>query len=340
MIRKTLLSLAAAALVGGQALAPEARADAIADFYKQNRVTIIVGFTPGGGYDAYARLVARYIGDHVPGKPQILVQNMPGASSLTAVRYILEIAPQNGTQMVAFNPGLIAPALADREKAPVDFSRMRFVGSATSDVRVCYYWHETGIRSLEDLFARDEVIMGATAAGSNSYINGRLLANLFGANIRHITGYPGSAEQRIAIERGELHGDCGAWGSVPANWLENNLVVPIVRFSSAEVPGMPPLPYILDRAKSQEDRQILNLILSSAEVGRPFGMGPNVPEDRLGALRTGFDAMIKDSAFLEEAERTRREIIGPMSGAEVEAAIRDLYATPREVVMRAVEVIK
>ena len=331
-MRKVLcLSIALTATVG---LAVPTMADAVSDFYKGKRVNVIVGFSPGGGYDAYGRLFARHIPKHIPGKPNVIVQNMPGASSMKAVKYLTATAPQDGTVTTIFNPGLIAQSLSTPDKIDIDFSTLRFIGSATSDVRVCYFWHETGIKSMEDLLKRDQVVMGATAIGSNSYINGALLRNMFGAKIKHVSGYPGSAEQRIAIERGELQGDCGAWGSIPANWLKDGKAVPIVRFSKAEVDGMPKLPYIMDLAKSKEQRQILNLVLSSAEIGRPFAVGPKVPDDRLTALRSAFDKMIKDKDFVTEADKSRREIIGPMSGAEVEAMIKEIYATPKNIVSK------
>ena len=310
------------------------------DFYAGKTVKIAVGFSPGGGYDAYGRLVARHIGQHVPGKPTVIVQNMPGASSMKAVKFLDAGAPADGTVMTIFNAGLISQSLTSPDKVTVDFTKLRFVGSVTSDVRLCYFWGATGIKTWEDLLKRKEVVMGATAVGSSSYINGRVIKNMFGANIRHVLGYPGSTEQRLAIERGELDGDCGAWGSTPAHWIRDGKINMVVRFSRAAAPDMPKMPYILDLARNAEERQILNLILAPSEIGRPFVMSAKVPEARFAVLRGAFRAMIKDEAFLAEAAKGRREVIGPMTGEEVEAAIRDIYAAPKAVIARASEMVK
>jgi tripartite-type tricarboxylate transporter receptor subunit TctC len=335
VIRSNLRGLSLAAAFG-LAAALNVTAAAAEDFYKGKRLTVVVGFTPGGGYDAYARLIARHYGRLIPGEPAVVVQNMPGAGSLTAVKYLSTTAPQDGTIMTAFNPGLIAQSLSTPQEVDIDFTKeTRFVGSATSEVRICYAWHASGVKTVEDLLKRDQFIVGATTKGSSSYINSSLLKNLLGAKIKHVVGYPGSAEQRLAIEQGELEGDCGAYGSIPEEWIRDKKIFPLVKFSRASVAGMPPMPAILDLVKTTEQKQILNLLLSASEIGRPYVVGPKVPAERLEILRRAFDRMIKDKEFLEEAEKTNREVIGPMSGEEVEAALKDIYATPKEIVAKA-----
>lgn len=336
MIRSSLRLLSLAAAFGLAAALNVASAEAAEDFYKGKRLTIVVGFTPGGGYDAYARLIARHYGRLIPGEPNIVVQNMPGAGSLTAVKYLSTTAPQDGTVVTAFNPGLISQSLSSPQEVDIDFTKeARFVGSATSEVRICYAWHASGVKTIDDLLKRQEFIVGATTKGSSSYINSSLLKSLLGAKIKHVVGYPGSAEQRLAIERGELEGDCGAYGSIPEEWIRDHKAIPLVKFSRASVANMPPMPHILELVKTTEHKQILNLLLSASEIGRPYVVGPKVPPERLDILRRAFDRMVQDKEFLAEAEKTNREVIGPMSGEEIEASIKEIYATPKEIVDKA-----
>ncbi len=313
---------------------------ATAQEFKGKQMKVIVGFSPGGGYDAYGRLLARHIGNFIPGKPGVIVQNMPGASSMKAVKFLDAGAAVDGTTMTIFNPGLITQSMTNPKKVTVNFAKLRFVGSVSSDIRVCYYWGKTGIKTMDDVFKRPKIVMGATAIGSSSYINGALLRNMFGAKIKHVLGYPGSAEQRIAIERGELDGDCGAWGSTPANWIKDKSINLVVRFSKASAPDMPAVPYIMEFAKTPEQKQILSLILAPSEIGRPFVMSAKVPAAPLATVRKAFMTMVKDKAFLAEAEKGNREVIGPMSGEEAEAAIGDIYNTPPAVIAKVGEMIK
>jgi tripartite-type tricarboxylate transporter receptor subunit TctC len=333
-IRLTL-ALAATVLAGTAALRAEA-----ADFYQGKQINIIVGNSPGGGFDDHGRLLAQFLGRHVPGNPTIIVQNMPGAATLKSIQYVSLSAPQDGTSMALFNPNLVVESITDAKKIETDFTKLHFVGSATGEIRVCYTWHTTGIKTFEDFLKADQVIMGATTQSSNSYANSALLKNLFGAKIKHVLGYPGSTEQQLATERGELQGGCGGWTGLPADWVKGNKVVPFVRYSQATVEGMPPVPYILDKARSPEDRQLLNLILATAEFGRPYVMGPGVPRDRVQILQKAFDDTMKDKDFLAAAAKIGVEIQGPMSGPRIEAIVKEFYATPASVVARIATAIQ
>lgn len=196
------------------------------------------------------------------------------------------------------------------------------------------------MKTFEDVRNAKEFVMGATSQSSSSYVNSALLKNVFGFKIKHVLGYPGSAEQRLAIERGELHGDCGAWGSIPANWLKSGKVVPFIRYSTATAEGMPPVPYILDKARNNEEKQVAKMVLVSSEIGRPFAVGPKVPADRLKILRTAFNAMVKDKEFLAEAVKSRREIIGPTTGEQDEATSKELCETPKRVIAKVATAVK
>ena len=336
MISLRILGAAAAASV----FICAAQGAAVAQDFKGKTIRVIVGFSPGGGYDAYGRLIGRHLGKQIDGKPTVIVQNMPGAGSMTAIRYLDAGGPKDGTAMTIFNPGLITQSLTDPKKAPIDFTKLRFVGSASSDIRLCYVWGKTGIKSMEDFLKRPQIVMGGTTSGSSAYVNGALLRNMFGAKIKHVLGYPGSAEMRIAIERGELEADCGAWGSTPQSWIKDKKINMLVRFSKASAPDMPQMPYIMDFAKGAEQRQILNVILAPSEIGRPFVQSAKVPAQALATLRKAFVDTVKDKAFMAEADKGNREIIGPMSGEEAEAAVREIYATPKAVIAKVGGMIK
>ena len=221
----------AASLVAAPALV---RAD---DFYKGKTLTIIVGFTPGGGYDSYARALARFIPDHIPGHPTVIVQNEPGAGSLVAVRSLNFTQPKDGTVMVTFNPGLITQSVVQPEMVNLDFRKYAWVGIATPDFRVCYGYGPNGVSSWDDMMHRKEFILGGTGKGSGNYINGATLREVFDAPVKQVLGFPGSAEMRLAIERGELDGDCGSLSSIPAEWLRDNMAHPFVRFTKERAAG-------------------------------------------------------------------------------------------------------
>src|ERR1700687_70303 len=230
--RALLLTFMAASLV---AAAP-VRAD---DFYKGKVFTIVVGFSPAGGYDNYARVLSRYIGNHIPGNPTVIVQNMPGAGSLTSVRYLNLTAPKDGTVMVIFNPGMVTQSIVQPERVNLDFRKYAWVGVVTPDYRVCYGYGPEGVSSRDDMMDRQVFILGSTGKGSGNYINGATLREVFHAPVKQVLGFPGSAEQRLAIERGELDGDCGSYSSVPLEWIKEGQVHSFVRFTRQRVDEIP-----------------------------------------------------------------------------------------------------
>src|SRR5712691_449189 len=282
-----------AALTACLLLTAPAAAQDVATFYKGKTLRIVVGFSPAGGYDLYARLLARHLSRHIPGNPTIVVQNMPGAASLKSVQYLSAGAPTDGTAMVTFNPGLITQSLTSPDKVPVKFLDYAGIGNVSEDFRVCFTWNATGVRSWQDFLAKDRLVFGNTGVGTSAYIDDRMLSDLFGAKLHAVMGYPGSADKRIAIERGELDGDCGSWTSLPDDWLRDNKITLLVRFSRTLLPDMPQnLPYGGDLLTDPKKKQILNLLAAGAVVGRPYIAPRGVPPDRLAALRAAFDAKI------------------------------------------------
>jgi tripartite-type tricarboxylate transporter receptor subunit TctC len=325
--RSALLPLVLAGLMAAPALAD--------DFYKGKNFTIVVGFSPGGGYDSNARGVARYLSSHIPGNPTVIVQNMPGAGSLTSVRYLDVNAPKDGTVMTAFNPGLVTQSIVQPEKVQLDFRKFAWVGVVTADFRVCYGFGPKGVRSWDDMMARKEFILGSTARGSGNYINGATLREVFHAPIKQILGFPGSAEQRLAIERGELDGDCGSYSSIPPEWIRDGLAHPFVRFTEKRPPEVPESAVFVGTfAKTEEQKQILNVLDAADEVGRPFVMSKQAPADHVAIIRKAFNETMKDKAFLADMEKQQFPVL-PLTGEEAEVIVNKMMSAPPEVLAKA-----
>jgi len=317
--------------------APATAQDA-ASFYRGKTVRIVVGFSSGGGYDVYARVLARHLARHIPGSPSVIVQNMPGAASLKSVQYLTAGAPADGTLITTFNPGLITQSLTVPEKVGLSFLDFAWIGNVSEDFRVCYTWNGTGIRTWQDLLARPKVNFGNTGVGTSAYIDNRILSELFGIRMNMVMGYPGSADKRIAIERGELDGDCGSWTSMPEEWLRDSKITVHIRFSRALVPGMPASAAAArDLLSDPKKQQIFALLTAAAVIGRPYIAPKAVPPDRLAALRAAFDATMKDPEFLADSER-QRLLVTPMTGAQVASLIAELYRTPPDIVAAAREI--
>jgi tripartite-type tricarboxylate transporter receptor subunit TctC len=305
------------------------------DFYRGKTINIVVGFSAGGGYDVNARAVSRYLGKYVPGNPSVIVQNMPGAGSLTSVRYLDATAPKDGTAVTVFNPGLVTQSVVEPEKVNVDFRKLSWVGIITADFRVCYGFGPSGVKSWADMMSRKEFILGSTAKGAGNYINGASLKHVFNAPVRQILGFPGSAEQRIAIERGELDGDCGSFSSIPVAWINERKAHPFVRFTEkrpAEIPDS--ATFINTFAKTEEQRQLLNVLNAADEIGRPFIVSKQVPAERLTILRNAFNATMKDPAFLAEMEKQQLPV-HPLSGEEAEAVVARMANVPPQIAAKA-----
>ena len=310
------------------------------DFYKGRTITIFVGSPVGGGFDINARMLARHIVRHIPGRPDVIVSNMLGAGSLTAIRHIDNVAAKDGTAIVNFNFGLIGISKLRPDRAPVDFRKFAWIGSISQDLTMCYTWHALGITSLAELKARKGVHFGLAAPGGNEDINAKILRNVFGVPIKQVGGYPGSAEQRLAIQRGELDGGCGSWNSLPVDWVRQKLINPVYRTGPTAAPDMPPgLPYVLDLAPSPHDRAVIRLLTAHNELGRPFVLAGAVPADRVETLRTAFAATMADPEFIAEAEKLRMPV-SPRSAAAALRIVEDIYTAPDDIVATARKVIE
>src|SRR5437773_1977178 len=291
-----LLAVSALALLA----LPAARSSVAQDaksFYTGKTLKIIVGLPPGGGADAYARLVQRHLGRHVPGAPAIVTQNMPGAGSLRSVMS-LNTSPDDGTVLAHFSSALLTEAITMPDRVKLDFRSYAWIGNVSEDVRVCYVRSATGVRTWQDMLARKEVIFGATAAGNAGNVDTAMLRNLFGVKVKQVQGYAGSADKRLAVERGEIDGDCGGWTSVPDDWLRDKKINIVVRLSPTLVPGLDrSVPFGGDLVKNERDRKLYDFLIAPERLGRLFMVSNKVPADRVATLRAGFDGMVADPKF-------------------------------------------
>jgi len=308
------------------------------EFFKGKTVTLVVGYSAGGGYDQYARALARHLGSAIPGNPSVVVQNMPGAASLTAVRYLDASAPKDGTVVTTFDPGLITESFAAPELFKVRFSDYQWIGTMLRDIRICYAWAATGIKSWDDMMKRKEFLIGTTAKGSNAYVNGAILRKLFNAPVRQIAGYPGSNEQRLALERGELEGNCGSWSAMPQDWLVHGKINPLVRFSPKRPDDMAAsVPFIGDLATTAEQTDLLAVLDASAELGRPFIVAKAVPRERVNVLQAAFRAALDDAAFRAQAQSLP---LDPVPGEEAATIINKIYSASPELARKVKEVLE
>jgi len=334
-IRGWGLAMACLGAIGVWTCPTQTAAQDAAEFYRGKNVRVIVGFSSGGGYDQYARLFVRHAGRHTPGAPTYIVQSMPGAASLKSVVYLEQGAPADGTAIVTFNPGLISQSLTIPERVNVDFRRFAWIGNISEDFRVCFMWGAKNIKTFDDVKAAKEIVFGTTGVGTSAYIEGRMLDEIFGVKLRQVQGYPGSADKRIAIERGELDGDCGSWTSLPDDWVRDRRINLFVRFSRNLTADMPKdVVYAGSMITDPEAKATYDLLMSGAEIGRPYIGPPTMPKDRVAALRAAFDATMKDPEFLADAAKQRLEI-NPQTAEEVAQQLDAIYHTPMVAIKRA-----
>jgi tripartite-type tricarboxylate transporter receptor subunit TctC len=308
-------------------------------FYRDRTLTLVVGYGVGGGYDVYARLLARHLARHIPGAPHVIVQNMPGAGSLTALRHQEAIGAKDGTVVTLFDFVQIINARLNPQRTKLDFARYRFIGSISEDLSVCYVWHTRGIDTLDDLRKAPVVHMGLTAAGSMQDIRFKVLSRMLGVKVKPVLGYAGTAQQYIAIERGELDAGCGGWSSLPPHWRAEGQIRPLVRLVPTVADNMPKyVPYAGDLVDNVRDRRVLRLLGNPAQLGKPFVTSAAVPDERVAILRAAFEAAMRDPQLLAEATKLLVDI-SPKSAAEATAIIDDINAMPAEIVDMARRVI-
>jgi len=311
-----------------------ARADEVADFYRGRSVTLFIGYSAGGGYDAYGRVLARHLDKHIPGGPSVVVQNMPGAGSLRCANFLYNLAPRDGTAIGHFSRGLAMEPLIGTSPTQFDARRFGWLGSGTDEVSIFVTWHSSAVKSWDDALIKPFTVAGE-GSGSDPDVFSAVLKNAFGARLKLVSGYPGSAEVALAIERGEVDGRVGwSWSSLKLlkpDWVAGQRVNFIVQIALNKSQELAQAPLILDFADTERKRQILRLVLSRQPMARPFAAPPGLPQDRLRALRKAFDATMADPEFLAEAKHRGLEV-NPVSGSEIDRLVDELYSTPPDIV--------
>ena len=314
---------------------PAAAQDDVAAFYKGKTVRLLVGIGVGSGYDINARLLARYLPKYIPGNPTVIVQNQPGAGSLSMTNQLYAGGPFDGTAIGASFNGLPTTPLLQPGGARFEAVKLNWVGSTNRETQAMYVWHTAPIQTLGDLTST-EMIVGAQAPGSTQYDYPKLAEKLFGWKFKVITGYEATPKIHLAMERGEVHGTWANWSTLKAiagQWIDEKKIRILAQWALRKHPELPGVPLILEHARTEEQKQALDLALARLEFGRPFFMPPNVPAERVDAIRRAFDATMKDKEFLGEADKLKIEI-DPLAGEQVAALIEQIYKTPAETVAR------
>jgi len=320
------------------------RADAVADFYQGRTITVFVGFGPGGGYDAYAQLLASHIRRHLAGSPTVIVKHMPGAGSLVLMNHLANVAPRDGTAFgipaanAAFSPLIGSPQ--ERASAKFDATKLHWLGSLEKFTPIGIAWHTTGFKTLQDVRTR-ELKFGSSGPASGSEIYAQLLNEMLGAKLKPVRGYRGSSDITLAMERGELDGFVGwCWTCMKADkpqYLSDRLVNVFVQIGLDPEPEMKGIPSLLELIDNPQDHGAARLILANLAMARPFVAPPDVPIERIEALRGAFNATAADPAFLVAAKRAGRAI-SLFKGGEIDTLLKESYSLPEAIIRRAVEV--
>jgi tripartite-type tricarboxylate transporter receptor subunit TctC len=322
--------------------APFASAQSPADFYKGRNVDLYIGYSVGGAYDLYARVIARHLGKHIPGNPTIVPKNLEGAGSLRLANWLYNVGPKDGTALATIGRGTAFDPLLGSKGAQFQADRFTWIGSANNEVSVCVAWKTSGITRLEDVLAK-ELIVGGTGQAADTDQFPRVLNGVLGTKFKIVTGYPGGNDVTLAMERGEVKGRCGwSWSSVVAThkrWIDDKSIIVLAQLSLDKHPDLPDVPLIMDFAKGEDQQRMFKLIFARQVMGRPYLAPPGVPADRAEALRKAFMATMQDPDFLAEAEKSQLEI-NPVAGGEVEKLVKDLYQTPKALADKAAEFIR
>jgi tripartite-type tricarboxylate transporter receptor subunit TctC len=312
-------------------------AAAQAGFYKGKNIDLIISTGVGGGLDANARVVARHLGNHIPGNPTIVPKNLPGAGHIKAANFVFNVAPKDGTVIATFIPVFVLAQVLDRGAAQFDPAKFEWLASTSSNNSTLWVWHTAGVNSVEEA-TKKQVLMGATAPGSYTMIYPTVMNSIVGTKFKLISGYQSAADVGLAIERGEVQGRAGNnFNSLKAEsgeWLRSGKIKLIAQVGLERDPEYPNLPLMSDFAKSDSDRQILKLFSTDVVIGRPFVTSPGVPAERVALLRKAFADMMKDPAFLKDAATAGLDVTA-VDGVRIQKIVADLVATPADVVAKA-----
>ena len=327
-----------AALLAG---ACSALAQSPADFFRGKTLTMLIGYTSGGGYDLYARVLSKHMGRHIPGSPSIVPQNMPGAGSLRVANVLYNTASKDGLTIGMIGRGMAMEPLIGASQPQYDARKFTWLGSGSDQVSLCATWNTSPVKGWSDMLTTPFTV-GGEGSGSDPDMFAMMIRNLFGVKVRLVSGYPGGNEINLAMERGEVDGRCGwSWSSIKItkpDWVAGKKINLVLQMALKKSPELADVPLIMDFAHSERERQILRLILARQQMGWPFLAPPGLPPERAQALRQAFDATMKDAEFLAEAKQRQMDV-NPMSAADIDRLVSELYQTPQDVVAAAKAVI-
>jgi tripartite-type tricarboxylate transporter receptor subunit TctC len=325
--------LGAGLLLASLALAP-ACAQSVADFYRGKTVNVLIGVGVGGEYDLQARLVARHLGKHIPGNPGVVPQNMTGAGGIKMANYLFAQAPRDGTYIGMLGNNFAATQAVGGQGVQFDVVKFRWLGTIAPVIETMAVWHTAGVKTIEDV-RRKEVVAGASGKGAITFIYPSMMNELLGTRFKIVTGYAGGNEINLAMERGEVQARNNTWSSwkaTKAAWLKDGKINVIVQ-AGPRAPDLE-VPSVEDLARTPDERKLIELVVSGTRLGRPMATTPDVPEDRLAALRAAYRATMADPAFLAEAANLNFEV-APVYGEDMQKIVGEVMSTPKELAARA-----
>jgi tripartite-type tricarboxylate transporter receptor subunit TctC len=339
MFRPTLTALLAAPIIASSAL--PAAADAVADFYRGKTIQMIIGVSAGGDYDLRARLLARHLSKHIPGNPKIVPQNMLGAGGLVAANWMANVAPKDGTALLAISSNLPVGQAVGLDGVKYDVRKLSYIGNTTDSPNVINSWHTTGITRIEQVMEK-ELVVGATGRSSGSYYYPAALNAFAGTKFKIVFGYRGGADVNIAMERGEVGGRgsnlWASWVSTRPQWLAEKKIHMLVQIALKRHPDLKDVPLMQEIVKSDLHKQIMAFISADTAIARSIVTTPDVPAERVAALRQAFDAAMKDPALLKEAAQAQQDI-NPTSGAEAQEVANSIANASPEVIAEAKKIL-
>lgn len=312
-----------------------------ADFFRGKTMEFIIGSEPGGGYDTYGRAIANYIVKHIPGNPTIVPKNMPGAGSLRALQYMNTVAAKDGTALSILNPSMITLSVVDPGKVGVDLNTMTWLGNVSSDNKVCVTWAKSSVSTLEDLKTKT-FRLGGTSTSAGSHPPAAILKYIFPNTVHHVLGYSANSQIWVALERGEVEGNCTGWGIYPTqkpDWVKEKLIRPLVKYTSREIPGLEGVPSVYSLPIQDNLKNAIAFLMKADDITRPVMAPPGIPAERAAILREAFAKMLKDPEFLEFAKKTRLDI-DATSHQELAAIIKDITGTKQDDVLLAKKMIE
>ena len=336
MFKRALTGVAAALL-----LIPTAANAQSAGAFAGKTVQVIIGYGPGGGFDQWGRTLARHIGDHLPGNPTVIAENMPGAGSYLAASHIYSVAPKDGTVFALIDPTAILGPIMGAAAARFDPTKMSWLGTPTRDTPVCIASGNAEVKSASDLFNK-QLIVGDNGAGSTTHSYPTAIAGLLGMKFKLVAGFPASADVLLAMDRGEVEGICESLESIVkmrSDWLSTGKARVLFQGATAQNPDLKGVPNILDLAQTDEEKQALSFLYAGQAIGRPFVAPPGLTPGSLKMLRDAFDATMKDPSFVADANG-QKLLVNPLDGSTVAGLVEKIYATPKPIVEKVAKLIQ